>query len=77
MGPGAYLAVKTEREHYESELKRENSEVETVPDKETREVKDVVREYGISEAGQNILAKEMAAEKTKWVNFMLRFELGL
>ena len=43
MGLGAYLAVKTEREHYESELKRENSEVETVPDKETREVKDVVR----------------------------------
>ncbi len=42
MGLGGYLAGKTELEHYESELKREYTEVDTVPDKEMEEVKDVV-----------------------------------
>ena len=36
MGLGGYLAGKTELEHYESELKREYTEVETVPDKDRK-----------------------------------------
>ena len=39
MGLGSYLAGKTEIEHYDSELKREYEEVETLPDKEKNEVK--------------------------------------
>ncbi|MBS1667989.1 MAG: VIT1/CCC1 transporter family protein [Bacteroidetes bacterium] len=77
MGLGGYLAGKTELEHYESELKREFDEVESVPEKELQEVKDVFKEYGISNEGQSILANELANDKTKWVNFMMRFELGL
>lgn len=77
MGLGGYLAGKTEQEHYESELKREYAEVETVPEKELQEVKDVFAEYGISEAGQTVLANELAIDKAKWVNFMMKFELGL
>jgi vacuolar iron transporter family protein len=77
MGLGGYLAGKTEQEHYESELKREYEEVETVPEKEMQEIKDVFAEYGISEHGQNILAEELSKDKTKWVNFMMKFELGL
>ena len=77
MGLGGYLAGKTEQEHYQSELMREYNEVETVPEKEIQEVKDVFAEYGISEEGQNILATELSKNKTKWVNFMMKFELGL
>ena len=77
MGLGGYLAGKTEQEHYQSELKREYDEVETVPEKEIQEVKEVFAEYGISEEGQNALAAELAKDKTKWVNFMMKFELGL
>jgi vacuolar iron transporter family protein len=77
MGLGGYLAGKTEQEHYESELKREYKEVETVPEKEIQEIKEVFAEYGISEHGQNILAEELSKDKTKWVNFMMKFELGL
>ena len=77
MGLGGYLAGKTEQEHYESELRREYSEVETVPEKELQEVREVFAEYGISVAGQNVLANELANDKTKWVNFMMKFELGL
>jgi VIT1/CCC1 family predicted Fe2+/Mn2+ transporter len=77
MGLGGYLAGKTEQEHYQSELKREYNEVETVPEKEMQEVKEVFAEYGISEEGQHVLALELAKDKTKWVNFMMKFELGL
>lgn len=77
MGLGGYLAGKTEQEHYQSELQREYDEVETVPEKELQEVKEIFAEYGISENGQNVLAAELAKDKTKWVNFMMKFELGL
>jgi len=77
MGLGGYLAGKTEQEHYESELKREFDEVETIPEKEIQEVKEIFEEYGISKEGQNLLALELSKNKTKWVNFMMKFELGL
>ena len=77
MGLGGYLAGKTELEHYQSELKREYEEVENVPEKELEEVKEVFAEYGIDEAGQTLLANQLAKDKTKWVNFMMKFELGL
>lgn len=77
MGLGGYLAGKTEQEHYQSELKREYDEVEKVPEKEMEEIKEIFADYGISEEGQTILANELAKDKTKWVNFMMKFELGL
>lgn len=77
MGLGGYLAGKTEQEHYQSELKREYDEVETVPEKEMQEVMEIFADYGISQEGQHVLATELAKDKTKWVNFMMKFELGL
>ena len=77
MGLGGYLAGKTEQEHYQNELKREYEEVENVPEKEMEEIKEVFADYGIDEAGQNLIVTQLAKDKTKWVNFMMRFELGL
>ena len=77
MGLGGHLAGKTELEHYQSELKREYAEVEHVPEKEKQEVREVFAEYGIDKAGQNLLADSLAKDKDKWVDFMMKFELGL
>jgi len=77
MGLGGYLAGKTELDHYQSELKREFAEVEYLPEKEMEEVKEVFAEYGIDEEGQTLLAKQLSKNKTKWVDFMMKFELGL
>jgi vacuolar iron transporter family protein len=77
MGLGGYLAGKTEQEHYQSELKREYDEVENLPEVEMEEVREVFAEYGISKEGQNQFAVELAKDKTKWVDFMMKFELGL
>ena len=77
MGLGGYLAGKTEVEHYASELKREYDEVERVPEREMQEVKDVFKEYGISPKLQDELANEISKDKDKWVDFMMKYELGM
>lgn len=77
MGLGGYLAGKTEADHYESELRREYYEVDHYPEREREEVREVFREYGISPESQEIIVEEMARDKEKWVQFMMRFELGL
>jgi VIT1/CCC1 family predicted Fe2+/Mn2+ transporter len=77
MGLGGYLAGKTEQEHYQSELKREYDEVEDIPEEEKREVKEVFAQYGLNELTQNIIADDLAKNKDKWVDFMMKYELGL
>lgn len=77
MGLGGYLAGKTEEEHYANELKREYFEVDNYHQKEIDEVKEIFADYGIDEAGQTLIANQLAKDKKKWVDFMMKFELGL
>ncbi|MEY5047541.1 MAG: hypothetical protein RLZZ175_900 [Bacteroidota bacterium] len=77
MGLGGYLSGKTEIEHYESELKREYYEVDVFPEKEKDEVREVFAEMGLSESSQELIVKELSQNKDKWVDFMMKFELGL
>ncbi len=77
MGLGGYLAGQTEQEHYESELKREYEEVERVPEREKQEIRDVFADYGLSSEAQEIVVECISKDKDKWVDFMMRFELGL
>lgn len=77
MGLGGYLAGQTEEDHYNSELKRENDEVERVPAMEKKEVKDFFENLGLSEELQIKATEEIAKDKKQWVDFMMKFELGL
>lgn len=77
MGLGGYLAGKTEQEHYQSELKREYEEIEEIPEEEKKEVRQVFAQYGLNESIQNTIADELAKNKDKWVDFMMKYELGL
>ena len=77
MGLGGYLAGQTEVDHYNAELKREYDEVERWPEKEREEVKEVFADYGLSELAQDQIVEQLSKDKDKWVDFMMRFELGL
>lgn len=77
MGLGGYLSGRTEIDHYNSELKREYEETRLYPEKEKEEVREVFENYGLSLEMQNIVVEELAKDRDKWVNFMMRFELGL
>jgi VIT1/CCC1 family predicted Fe2+/Mn2+ transporter len=77
MGLGGYLAGKTEQDHYSSELKREYAEVENVPEKEKKEVREFFENIGLSEEIQIKATEEISKDKKQWVDFMMKFELGL
>jgi vacuolar iron transporter family protein len=77
MGLGGYLAAKTDSEHYASERQREIRETVELADIETEEVAKVFRGYGLSEAQMQPIVKAITADQTRWVDFMMRFELGL
>jgi vacuolar iron transporter family protein len=77
MGLGGYLAGRTEIEHYDSEERREYLEVEKLHDVEIKETKEIFAEYGLNEDLQEKVAHAIAQDKKKWVDFMMRFELGL
>lgn len=77
MGLGGYLAGRTEIEHYDSEEQREYEEIEKLHEVEIKETKEIFAEYGLNEDLQEKIAREMAKNPKKWVDFMMRFELGL
>ncbi len=77
MGLGGYLAGKTEVDHYHSELKREYDEVDRVPEREREEVKEFFSNLGLSKDVQDKAVDEMTRDKDKWVDFMMKYELGL
>src|SRR5580693_902278 len=77
MGLGGYLAGRTEMDHYNAELRREYDEVERVPDRERDEVKEFFSGLGLSQEVQDQAVTEMTRDKDKWVDFMMKYELGL
>jgi vacuolar iron transporter family protein len=76
MGLGGYLAARTDRDHYASERERELRETVELPEKETEEVADVFRSYGMSEEDLKPVVTAICADQKRWVDFMMRFELG-
>lgn len=77
MGLGGYLAAKSEAEHYDSELQREKDEVKDVPELEAAEVQEVFESYGLEEAEAVKVVDSLRKRPDAWVDFMMRFELGL
>jgi len=77
MGLGGYLAARSDAEHYDSERRREQTEVRDVPAVETREVADVLASYGVSAEAAAPVVRALKERPESWVDFMMRFELGL
>lgn len=77
MGLGGYLAGRTEIEHFDSEEKREYEEIEKLHEVEIKETKEIFAGYGLDDETQEKIARTMAKNPKKWVDFMMRFELGL
>lgn len=77
MGLGGFLAGRTDIEHYDGEYKREMVEMEILPEVERQEVVDVFKEMGLSEESSQAATNEIVKDKQKWLDFMMKFELGL
>lgn len=77
MGLGGYLAARTDAEHFGSERRREEEEVETIPAAEKLEVYNILRGYGLAADDAHKVTSAISADRKRWVDFMMRFELGL
>lgn len=77
MGLGGYLAAKSDAEHYAKEREREKREVAEIPHEEMREVAEVFQSYGLTEAETRPIVEALRKRPKKWIDFMMRFELGL
>ncbi len=77
MGLGGYLAARTDAEHYQTERAREERETVEIPDAEVDEVAEVFRNYGLPEETVQTVAGAICSDQKRWVDFMMRFELGM
>ena len=77
MGLGGYLAGESEVEHYDSELKREFSEIESMPGEELKEVQDILIELGVEEPLSKQVALQISRDKARWADFMMKLELKM
>ena len=77
MGLGGYLAARSDAEHYASERAREEREVVELPDQEKLEVTQIFEQYGIGAADCAPVVEALSVRPKDWVDFMMRFELGL
>src|SRR5438552_9441390 len=77
MGLGGYLAAKSDAEHYDKEREREKREVKEIPEEEMREVAQVFHSYGLTKEESDPIVEALSKHPQKWVDFMMRFELGL
>jgi vacuolar iron transporter family protein len=77
MGVGGYLAARTDLEHYRSERQRESAEIKHVPEIERAEVRQILRDQGLDPGLTEQVTAELTRDPERWLNFMMRFELGL
>jgi VIT1/CCC1 family predicted Fe2+/Mn2+ transporter len=77
MGLGGYLAARTDAEHFTSERAREMRETHEMPEEEAAEVAKILRSYGLTDEMLTPVVNSIRADTKRWVDFMMRFELGL
>ena len=72
-----YLAVKSHREILESEIKREEFEIENMPDKERQEIEQLYRAKGFEGKELEMVVDKITSNKDVWLKTMLTEELRL
>jgi vacuolar iron transporter family protein len=77
MGLGGYLAGESEVERYETELKREYSEIDSVPNLELQEVEDILIDLGVEKPLSKQVALQISKDKNRWADFMMKLELKM
>jgi vacuolar iron transporter family protein len=77
MGAGAYLASKSEREVYESEVARERTEIEEDPHEELLELELFYQLKGFSADEARSMAERIHKEPKQFLRTLVHEELGL
>jgi VIT1/CCC1 family predicted Fe2+/Mn2+ transporter len=77
MGLGGYLAARGDAEHYISERLREEREIVERTRDEEEEIYEIFEQYSVDRTAAAPVLNALKQNPTAWVDFMMRFELGL
>src|SRR6185503_6723706 len=77
MGAGAYLAAKSQREVYESEVAREQAEIDEDPHEELLELELFYQLKGFSPEEARSMAERLQKEPKQFLRTLVHEELGL
>jgi vacuolar iron transporter family protein len=77
MGAGAYLSSKSQREVYESEIAREQAEIDEDPHEELLELELFYQLKGFSEEEARSMAERLQKEPKQFLRTLVHEELGL
>lgn len=76
MGLGTYLGSKSEKEHYENELRREQYEMKHMPEIERQEIRDIYMAKGFKGKLLEDAVAQITSDKEVWLKTMMTEELG-
>ena len=76
MGLGTYLGSKSEKDHYESELKREKYEMKYLPEVEKQEIRDIFAAKGFKGELLEKVVAQIINDPKIWLETMMVEELG-
>ena len=77
MASGNFLSERTQRDFVEKEKKREEWEIENVPEGEKEEIREIFRKKGFKGKDLNRAVEIITSDKKVWVDTMMADELGL
>ncbi len=77
MAIGGYVSVKSQREFYESEIRREVHEMVTMPEHEREEVRQLYRAKGFRGRDLDRIVAHITSNRDVWLKVMMEEELGL
>ncbi len=77
MGLGNYLAVKSQKEHYDAMEKVERWEIEHKPEAEKNEVSEIYTKMGFDKGTVETLTQKVTSDRELWLKVMMRDELGM
>ncbi|HET8792700.1 MAG TPA: VIT1/CCC1 transporter family protein [Nitrososphaeraceae archaeon] len=72
-----YLAVKSQKEILESEIEREEYEIENKPEDERKEIEQIYKAKGFEGDELKLVVDRITSDKKIWLKTMLTEELGL
>ena len=77
MAAVAYTSTQAEIEHYDAEKKRELLEIDTIPEMEREEIRDIYAGRGFSGKLLDQVVAKICSDRKIWVDVMMKDELGL
>ena len=77
MGLGAYLSQKSFAEFYAREEETEKGEMETAPEEERAEIREIFRKRGFQGEELELVVRRVTSNPEVWLQTMMEQELGL